>query len=138
MAVGMLVLLLTVRASTVALVPGLLLAGLGMGLVAPTLVDVALAEVETRDAGSASGVVATAGQLGGALGVAILGLVFFGALPSSGAGAQDYSAAFSAALYYEIAVFLLAALLMPLLPKAASTGSRAVVRPGRTDLRGNG
>ncbi|MBW4718554.1 MFS transporter [Saccharothrix obliqua] len=60
------------------LVPGLFVAGLGMGLVAPTLVDVSLRGVATAHAGSASGVIATAGQVGGALGVAVLGAVHLG------------------------------------------------------------
>ncbi len=126
MVLGMAILLLTVRIAgpqpdTWALVPGLVAAGLGMGLVAPTLVDVALSGVHRRDAGSASGVVTTAGQLGGAIGVAVIGAIFFDALrrhQGSEIGlAGGYSAAFSAALYYEVGVVALAALLMVLLPK---------------------
>ena len=121
MAAGMTVLLLTVQLAgahpgTWRLAPGMAIAGLGMGLVAPTLVGVALTGVHAGYAGSASGVVTTSGQLGGAIGVAAIGAVFFGALPGS-ATSSGYSAAFTAALHYEIGVFLLAALLMLLLPK---------------------
>jgi EmrB/QacA subfamily drug resistance transporter len=125
MAAGMAILLLTVQLtgpspSTGALAPGLLIGGLGMGLVAPTLVDVSLSGVHHDDAGTASGVVTTAGQLGGAIGVACIGAAFFDTLnhqnTATGLAADGYAAAFSAALYYEIGVLILAALLMRLLP----------------------
>ncbi|MBB5953752.1 EmrB/QacA subfamily drug resistance transporter [Saccharothrix tamanrassetensis] len=98
-----------------ALVPGLFVAGVGMGLVAPTLVDVSLRDVDTAHAGSASGVVSTAGQLGGAFGVAGLGAAFFGTLGAAGSG--DHTNALVTVLYCEVAVFVLAAALMFLLPK---------------------
>lgn len=59
------------------LVVGLALAGLGMGAVAPTLIDYVLRGVPLRDAGAASGVLNTALQVGGAIGVAVLGHLFF-------------------------------------------------------------
>jgi EmrB/QacA subfamily drug resistance transporter len=62
--------------------PSLLMCGLGLGMVAPTLVDVVLAAVPHRDAGSASGVLNTTLQLGNAVGVALIGVIFFGLLPS--------------------------------------------------------
>jgi predicted MFS family arabinose efflux permease len=46
------------------LAPSLALSGVAMGIVAPTLVDVTLAGVPSRDAGSASGVLNSALQLG--------------------------------------------------------------------------
>jgi EmrB/QacA subfamily drug resistance transporter len=69
------------------LVPPLAVAGLGLGLVAPPLIDVILAGVPHRDAGSGSGLLTTCSQLGSAIGVAILGVVFFGQLGSQ-AGAS--------------------------------------------------
>jgi hypothetical protein len=56
---------------SLALALGLLVGGLGMGMVAPTLIDVTLAGVRAGDAGSSSGVVNTALPLGGAVGVAV-------------------------------------------------------------------
>jgi EmrB/QacA subfamily drug resistance transporter len=107
-----------------ALAPGLLLAGLGMGMVAPTLVDVVLAGVPDRDAGSASGVLNTAFQLGGAIGVAIVGVIFFGLLPEGGAPAADPAEGFVAALrdslWFEVAIYAVSALLMLLLPRHAA------------------
>lgn len=129
MAAGMAILLVALHVAaltpgTWVLVPGLVIAGLGMGLVAPTLVDVCLAGVHQHDAGSASGVVTTAGQLGGSIGVAFIGAIFFSTVPPASTAtdrAGAYAAAFSAALYYEIGVFILAALLMLLLPKTTAS-----------------
>lgn len=54
------------------------LCGLGLGLLVVPPVDVALATVDVREAGSASGTYGMAQQLGAALGVAVVGVVFFG------------------------------------------------------------
>ncbi len=63
------------------LVPGLALAGFGMGIALTALIDAAMGGVEPAHAGAVSGVLATAQQVGNALGVALVGLVFFGAVP---------------------------------------------------------
>ena len=59
-----------------------------MGLVFPPLIDTVLAGVPLEDAGSASGVLNTAQQLGSAIGVAVIGVIFFGLLTSQAAPAQ--------------------------------------------------
>jgi predicted MFS family arabinose efflux permease len=64
-------------ASTWALVPGLLLCGLGAGFVFGQLFDIILAGVAMDEVGSASGVLNAVQQLASALGVAVLGTVFF-------------------------------------------------------------
>jgi EmrB/QacA subfamily drug resistance transporter len=61
--------------SWTALVPGLALAGVGTGLVAPALAGAALAAVPPERAGMAGGAVNTFRQLGYALGVAVFGTV---------------------------------------------------------------
>jgi EmrB/QacA subfamily drug resistance transporter len=61
-------------------IPGLLLTGAGMGLVMSPIFSVVLADVDARHAGSASGVMNAIQQLGGAIGVALIGVVFFGQL----------------------------------------------------------
>jgi EmrB/QacA subfamily drug resistance transporter len=72
------------------LVPVLAFGGIGMGLVFPPLVDTVLAGVPLSDAGSASGLVNTAQQLGSAIGVAVVGVIFFGLLASQAtASARD-------------------------------------------------
>jgi EmrB/QacA subfamily drug resistance transporter len=103
----------------------LLLGGLGLGLTAPSLVDVVLAGVPAKDAGAASGVLTTVSQVGNAAGVATLGVVFFGALKTSftdGATPLNaYSDAFTSILPWQIACYVLAAALMLLLPQRAGS-----------------
>jgi EmrB/QacA subfamily drug resistance transporter len=104
------------------LLPGLVLAGLGLGLVAPTLIDVVLAGVDPRDAGAASGVRSTASQLGGAIGVALIGLTFYGTLPAEAPPvAPVYADALVRALWYALAVAIFSMLAMLLLPRPGST-----------------
>lgn len=55
----------------------LVLAGAGFGLVVAPMIDLILAGVPTADAGSASGLLNTVQQLGMALGVALIGVLFF-------------------------------------------------------------
>ncbi|HEX9358498.1 MAG TPA: MFS transporter, partial [Streptosporangiaceae bacterium] len=92
-AAGMAVLIATVHHYGVAvttgdLVPGLVAAGLGLGAVIAPLADIVLAGVPHRDAGSASGVFNTGLQVGNSIGIALIGVVFFGMLGSqSGAAA---------------------------------------------------
>jgi EmrB/QacA subfamily drug resistance transporter len=62
---------------TWALVPGELLAGMGMGLSLPPLFDFILAGVREHEVGSASGVLNAAQQFAGALGIAVFATIFF-------------------------------------------------------------
>ena len=74
---------LQIRAENVTsfdLIPSLLIAGLGLGTVIAPLLNIILAGVPARDAGSASGVLSTFQQLGGAIGVAVVGVIFFSLL----------------------------------------------------------
>jgi EmrB/QacA subfamily drug resistance transporter len=68
--------------SSYVLIPSFVVAGAGLGGVIAPLLNVILAGVPPRDAGSASGVLTTFQQLGGAIGVAIVGVLFFGLLSS--------------------------------------------------------
>jgi EmrB/QacA subfamily drug resistance transporter len=63
----------------------LAVAGFGFGLVAAALVDLILTDVPVRDAGSGSGVLSTTQQAGMALGVVLVGVIFFNLL-ASGSG----------------------------------------------------
>jgi MFS family permease len=101
--------------TTWTLLPGMIITGLGLGLVAPTLLDVVLAGVDARDAGAASGVRSTASQLGGAIGVALIGLIFYGSLAAN--PGDGYAHALSNGLWYALAIALSSALAMLLLPK---------------------
>ena len=71
------------------LLPALLLCGLGLGSVVAPLVNVVLAGIRGQDAGAASGVLSTVQQVGGAVGVALIGVIFFGLLGSQAAGVAD-------------------------------------------------
>lgn len=66
------------ESSWLALIPGFVVIGLGIGVNAPALVSVGMAAVGPEQAGTAAGAVNTARQLGLALGVAVLGTVFRG------------------------------------------------------------
>jgi EmrB/QacA subfamily drug resistance transporter len=59
------------------MVAPLLVSGFGFGLVVAPMVDLILAGVPVRDAGSASGLLSTIQQVGMALGIALAGVVFF-------------------------------------------------------------
>jgi EmrB/QacA subfamily drug resistance transporter len=65
--------------SLLALVPGLALVGAGIGLCFTPLTSTVLAGVEASRAGSAAGALSTVQQVGFALGVAVTGVIFFGA-----------------------------------------------------------
>ena len=81
-AVGCGALVLTAHASSAwDLAPGLALVGFGIGAVLVPLSSMALAGLDPAHAGSAAGVLATAQQIGAAIGVAVVGTVFFALAP---------------------------------------------------------
>jgi MFS family permease len=69
-----------VAGSLAALAPGLLLVGAGMGLVLAPLAGTILHTLDADHAGAASGMLSTMQNVGNALGVAVTGVIFFGAL----------------------------------------------------------
>ena len=95
-------------------VPGLVVAGVGLSLLIIPLVNVVLAAVPHEIAGGAGGIFSTAQQLGGALGVALVGTVFFGQLE-----AHSFTEAFEHAAPVVIGLFVAAALLSLALPRRA-------------------
>ncbi len=81
--VGLVGLWFTVRAAGTSLsgyqmIPALAVCGIGLGLVVAPLINIVLAGIHAGSAGSASGVLTTVQQIGGALGVAVIGIIFFG------------------------------------------------------------
>ena len=92
-------------------VPGLVLAGAGLSLLVIPLANVVLAAVPSQAAG---GLFSTAQQLGGALGVAVIGTIFFGQL-----GTHSFTQAFTHGLPVAAGLFLASAALSLLLPKTA-------------------
>ena len=69
------------RGSIAALVPGLILVGAGMGLCITPLTTVVLAGTRPETAGMVSGTLSTMQQIGNSVGVAVTGVIFFGAVP---------------------------------------------------------
>ncbi|MGB6457391.1 MAG: MFS transporter [Streptosporangiaceae bacterium] len=92
MAAGMTGLIATVHhygaaVTTGDMVPALVVAGVGMGLVLAPLADIVLDRVPVQHVGSASGVFNTSLQLGASIGVAVIGVIFFGLLGTQSAPA---------------------------------------------------
>ncbi|GGA83357.1 MFS transporter [Brucella endophytica] len=98
------------------LLPALVLFGFGQGLSMTPLLNLVIGFVEERHAGMAAGIVSTMQQVGGAFGVAIVGIFFINLLaehPAGGApGADHYAAAFSGAMLYNLSAVLFAAALI--------------------------
>jgi hypothetical protein len=88
------------------LVPALLVAGIGMGLVVAPLFDIILAALSDHELGSGSGVLNAVQQLAGSIGVAVLGTVFFSAI-AHGGFAHGLRAALWVALGLLAGVFVL-------------------------------
>ncbi|HXO08910.1 MAG TPA: MFS transporter [Solirubrobacteraceae bacterium] len=99
-----------VGGSIIILVPGLLLVGAGMGLGITPLATIIMASMKPEQAGATSGVLSTAQNVGNALGVAVVGVVFFGALN------HGYADAFELSLAVLAGTLALVALLTRLLP----------------------
>ncbi|MBC6459996.1 MFS transporter [Actinomadura sp. HBU206391] len=74
------------------LVPALLVIGFGMSMVMAPFFDTVLAGVDAHETGTASGTLTAIQQLGGALGIAVLGTLFFGLLGGQVSGGADDTA----------------------------------------------
>jgi hypothetical protein len=102
------------------LAPAMATAGLGQGLVVPQLVGIVLGGVPAVRAGTASGVLMTAFQVGLAVGVGLLGLVFLAVLgPDSAVGGGHFAGATALASLLEAVLAAAAAAVCSLLPEPA-------------------
>ncbi|WP_424211704.1 DHA2 family efflux MFS transporter permease subunit [Streptomyces sp. BI20] len=72
-----------------ALLPGLILTGVGVGAATPMLASVAMGTVAPARAGMAGGALNTGRQLGNALGIAVLGVIFHSGLTRGLGAAGD-------------------------------------------------
>jgi predicted MFS family arabinose efflux permease len=90
----------------------LLIIGIGMGMLTAPLTGIVLAQVAPHHVGTVSGLQSTTVQLGNSLGVAVIGVVFFGAL---GGG---FAHAFGAALAWLTVLPLAAAAAVQFLPRS--------------------
>jgi EmrB/QacA subfamily drug resistance transporter len=95
-------------------VPAELVFGIGLGMLVSPLFDFVLASVTDAETGSASGVLNALQQLAGAVGVAVIGTIFFSAL-----GRHGYVDAISRCLLVELGTMPVLALLIAMLPKHA-------------------
>lgn len=73
------------------LVPGLVAAGAGMGLCITPLTSVVLARSDPVRAGAVSGLLSSMQQIGNSVGVAVTGMVYFGAARHGAGPAFEYS-----------------------------------------------
>ena len=96
------------------LAPALLFVGAGMGLVITPLTSTVLGSLEPQRAGAASGLLSTMQQVGNAIGVAVTGVVFFGALD------RGYATAFELTLVALAVLLVAVAGLTRLLPRRAA------------------
>ncbi len=98
-------------AATALLVPGLFLIGAGQGLCITPLTTTVLSYATPTTAGTISGMLSTMQQVGNAIGVAVLGVVFFGAVD------RGYDVAFEDSLFATAGLLVVVAALTRLLPK---------------------
>ena len=107
------------------IIPALFVDGLGMGMVTAPLISSVLAGISPRHVGEASGVLSTMQQVGNAVGVAIIGVIFYGALARRVGQPDMFPHAFRASLVYVIVLDVSLAALIQLLPgKPAWSGLR--------------
>lgn len=97
-----------------------MIAGAGLALLVIPLVNVVLAAVPSHAAGGASGLFNTAQQLGGAIGVAIIGTIFFGQ-----AASHSLKQAFTHTAPFVAILFLAAGVLSCVLPATAVSEAEA-------------
>ncbi len=108
----------------------LLIGGIGLGVAISPMFQTVLSNVPPRDAGSGSGALQSFQQIGGALGVALMGQIFFSRLADGlqigGAPLDVFKHALVGALFYNTAAFVVIALMVQLLPRpqAAQHGAR--------------
>ena len=126
-AVGFVVLIFTVQSVGGAVTPwhllaGLALSGAGFGMVVAPVGIFVLSEVPTKFAGSASGLFNTTSQLAGALGVAIIGTIFFNSLESSAATSQSavFIDGFTFTMWWMAGGMVLTSIAATFLPRWAS------------------
>jgi EmrB/QacA subfamily drug resistance transporter len=108
------------------LAPSLFIAGLGNGLGLSPLVGTVIAGLAPQEAGAGAGIVTTTLQIGNALGVATIGLLFF-ALLGTAETPTAYAEAFAVTMPVCSALLLLAAFLVRRLPRTPFEVSNALV-----------
>ncbi|WP_144113616.1 MFS transporter [Paraburkholderia sp. BCC1886] len=85
---------------------GLLIAGIGFGISMPSIIKAVISGIDQRHAGLASGIVMSSLQVGGAVGVAMVGGVFFSTL-GSGVELSSYAHAFNVSTMCNVVLMAL-------------------------------
>ncbi|HEY1916188.1 MAG TPA: MFS transporter [Streptosporangiaceae bacterium] len=98
-------------ATALALAPAMTVIGVGMGAVFATIYDIAIGDIDPAEAGSASGSLSSIQQLANGIGPAVITTIYFDAL------ARGQAHAMTVSLVAVIAIGLLSALVVPLLPR---------------------
>jgi hypothetical protein len=101
------------------LTPMLAVMGLGLGLTLAPFFNIVLAGVEMAETGSASGALTALQQFGGAIGVAVLGTVFFDLLIGRAHG--SFPTAMKDTLWVVLGLQVVTFVLAFLLPKKANS-----------------
>lgn len=91
--------------------------GFGGGIVLPSLLSMALRSVPLKFAGAASGIYATVQQASSALGISIIGGIFYHILDNAGGKPANYNSAFHYGLAAEICCILVVSYLLYKLPQ---------------------
>ncbi|GAA1368932.1 hypothetical protein GCM10009612_56360 [Streptomyces beijiangensis] len=107
------------------IVPGVTVAGIGAGMVIAALFSFVLAAVDDDEIGSASGVLSAVQSIGGSIGVAVFGSVFF-----AQAKTGDFTGGFHRALLVQTGLLLAFLALTVLLPKKARPEETMHAAPG--------
>jgi EmrB/QacA subfamily drug resistance transporter len=124
-----LILASTSHVTTWGLLGPLAVVGMGMGLFVVPVFDTIIAAVTDAETGSASGALNAIQQLGGAIGVAVLGTIFFSTLAHSG-----FAAALRASIWWQVGVLGLMLVLTPLLPRRARPPAPALPVEPQTEM----
>jgi len=100
------------------LAPALFVVGLGSGAIFAPLFDIILADLGDHEVGTGSGVLNASQQFSGALGVAVIGTIFFQWLPKDG-----WTDATKGIIWVSLACYAVGFLVAFLLPKVAREGA---------------
>ncbi|MFC6077996.1 MFS transporter [Microbispora bryophytorum] len=117
------VLLLGPKLTPALVIPTLMLQSVGGGLLITPLLNTVLSRIKPESVGMASGSLSTAQQVGGALGVAVIGAVFFNSFhPQTDGPVEAAGHAFAMASLGTFVIAAVTAVLVFLLPKRAGGG----------------
>jgi MFS family permease len=95
----------------------LILVGVGNGILLTPLLNAVLARIRPAEIGMASGILSTAQQVGGAVGVAVIGVLFFQTV-GQGHGQPVYSHGLAVAVWFNVALAVTVIALTFALPRS--------------------